>query len=227
MTALASRLLTLKALAVAMVRDAVPATKSAQTCFVPKYQMDALAALIGDIDAAAAALSVPEGDIETLESLCLLAFSEEDGYGYEGRAKFGTFRDGFFACVRKLKLSAPAALSVRVPEGDMARALEWVREVAKYPGNRPTEILAAIEEAIAAYDPERAGAQSGRAVMAALTREQREDDALADTQRAIIEAAEQRGYERGKAEWRQQVKDAWDNLSIGKVDKPKDTGRFA
>ena len=57
---------------------------------------------------------------------------------------------------------AAAALSVPVPEGDMARALEWVREVAKYPGNRPTEILAAIEEAIAAYDPERAGARSGK-----------------------------------------------------------------
>ena len=66
-----------------------------------------------------------------------------------------------------------------------------------------------------------------RAIIAALTREQREGDALADTQRAIIEAAEQRGYERGKAEWRQQVKDAWDNLSVEKVEKPKDTGRFA
>ncbi len=74
-------------------------------------------------------------------------------------------------------------------------------------------------------DPETACAW--RAWQAALTRERREDDALADTQRAIIEAAEQRGYERGKAEWRQQVKDAWDNLSVEKVDKPKDTGRFA
>ena len=55
------------------------------------------------------------------------------------------------------------AAALSAPEGDMARALEWVREVAKYPGNRPTEILSDIEEAIAAYDPERAGARSGKA----------------------------------------------------------------
>lgn len=118
---------------------------------------------------------------------------------------------------------------------DMALALKWVREIGMC--NAPFHV-AAIEEAIAAYDPERAGAFSGKlsgreqpgdgcCAMTPTTHEQREDDALADTQRVIIEAAEQRGYERGKAEWRQQVKDAWDNLSIGKVDKPKDTGRFA
>jgi hypothetical protein len=52
---------------------------------------------------------------------------------------------------------AATALSVRVPEGDMARALEWVRMCAREFSGTLEEIsiansaLASIEEAIAAY----------------------------------------------------------------------------
>ena len=52
-----------------------------------------------------------------------------------------------------------AALSVRAPEGDMARALEWLRGFGWVV---PDTVKSAIEEAIAAYDPERAGAFSGK-----------------------------------------------------------------
>ena len=54
---------------------------------------------------------------------------------------------------------AAAALSVRVPEGDMARALEWLRGFGWVV---PDTVKSAIEEAIAAYDPERSGAYSGK-----------------------------------------------------------------
>ena len=54
---------------------------------------------------------------------------------------------------------AHAALSGRVPEGDMARALEWLRGFGWVV---PDTVKSAIEEAIAAYDPERAGAFSGK-----------------------------------------------------------------
>ena len=54
---------------------------------------------------------------------------------------------------------AAAALSGRVPEGDMARALEWLRGFGWVV---PDTVKSAIEEAIAAYDPERAGARSGK-----------------------------------------------------------------
>ena len=52
------------------------------------------------------------------------------------------------------------AAALSAPEGDMARALEWVRAmVGDNAGSRMH--LPAIEEAIATYDPERAGAFSG------------------------------------------------------------------
>ena len=58
---------------------------------------------------------------------------------------------------------AEAAAALSAPEGDMARALEWVRAmVGDNAGSRMH--LPAIEEAIVAYDPARAGARSGKGV---------------------------------------------------------------
>lgn len=64
-------------------------------------------------------------------------------------------------------MRAAAALSGRVPDGDMARALEWVQECAVEDKNA-SRYLPAIEEAIAAYDPKAGGrtALSGREAVA-------------------------------------------------------------
>lgn len=53
---------------------------------------------------------------------------------------------------------AEAAAALSAPEGDMARALEWLRGFGWVV---PDTVKSAIEEAIVAYDPARAGAYSG------------------------------------------------------------------
>lgn len=80
----------------------------------------------------------------------------------------------------------------------IARALDWARIHA---GEHADTII----EALAAYDPERAVARTvSRAAQAperrASAASEAADAQLADTQRAIIEAAEARGYARAKAE---------------------------
>lgn len=79
----------------------------------------------------------------------------------------------------------------------IARALDWARIHA---GEHADTII----EALAAYDPECGGrtAQRGGGASEAA------DAQLADTQRAIIEAAEARGYARAKTEGEADARDA-------------------
>ncbi len=69
------------------------------------------------------------------------------------------YRDGILDS-SEMEREAAAALSA--PEGDMALALEWVRDVAGACSDEERAALDCIEEAIAAYDPEHVGAFSGK-----------------------------------------------------------------
>lgn len=97
---------------------------------------------------------------------------------------------GVGPCLRPAK-HAPTDSSV-------ALAIDWARANA---GEHADTII----EALAAYDPECGGRTAQRGGWAS----EAADAQLADTQRAIIEAAETRGYERAKAESEADARDAY------------------
>jgi hypothetical protein len=98
-------------------------------------------------------LAEPRMEPQDIESKCFLAFSEEDGYGYNARHKFSTFRDGFYAAVRVFRVSNNIALSTATPAG------EWVLVPRNPSNNMQIAGLAALDSSDAT--PESIGSLIG------------------------------------------------------------------